>query len=575
MKFSQLFLPTLRETPSEAEIISHQLMLRAGLIRKSSAGVYTYLPLAHRVIKKLTRIVEEEMDRAGGQELMLPIVQPSEIWKETGRWDVYGDEMFRLKDRHGREFCLGPTHEEIITTLVRNEVRSYRDLPLRLYQIQNKYRDEIRPRFGVMRGREFIMKDLYSFDRDEAGLNTSYDAMYEAYCRIFARCGLKYRPVEADSGAIGGNASHEFMVLAEAGEAVILYCDTCSYAANIEKASSIPQESSYEAASDGIRKIETPGKTTIDDLVDFFKIFPDQMIKTLFLQTPDKLYAVLICGDDDVNEVKLGNLLNQPFHWATPEEVAVVAPLPIGYVGPVNLPAEITVIADQRVMKMSTVVCGANDKGYHLTGVRPGQDFTVSEVADLRSARAGDGCPHCHGHLEEVRGIEVGHIFKLGTKYSKSLQAVFLDESGTETPIIMGCYGIGVTRTVAAAIEQYHDADGIIWPMPIAPYQVIVVPVNKEQMPEAEKLYQELLNAGVEVLLDDRDERPGVKFKDADLIGIPLRITLGPKSLAVGEAEVRVRATGENLRWPMTDVVTQVKTFIQEAFLRIHEEWNA
>lgn len=572
MKLSHLFLPTLRETPSEAEIISHQLMLRAGLIRKSSAGIYTYLPLAHRVIKKVIRIIEEEMDRGGGQELMLPIVQPSEIWKETGRWDVYGDEMFRLRDRHGREFCLGPTHEEIITTLVRNEVRSYRDLPLRLYQIQNKYRDEIRPRFGIMRGREFIMKDLYSFDRDEEGLKASYDAMYEAYCRIFTRCGLKFRPVEADSGAIGGDASHEFMVLAEAGEAVILYCDQCSYAANIEKASSIPLDCDESEELSTMKRVETPGKTSIDAVGDYLKINPDRIVKTLFVQTAEQLLAVLVRGDDDINEIKLGNIINSKFHWATPEEVAMVAPLPIGYVGPINLPKEIRIIADQRVMKMKTAVCGANEEGFHLTGVRPGQDFTVHEVVDLRSARSGDGCPHCAGRLQEVRGIEVGHIFKLGTKYSKSLQAVYLDESGTEKTIVMGCYGIGVTRTVAAAIEQYNDDNGIIWPVPIAPYHVIVVPVNKEQLPVAEELYSQLRNAGIEVVLDDRDERPGVKFKDADLIGIPLRITLGPKSLANSEAEVRIRATGEDLRWSMDDVVSRTQEFIRNAFLRIEEE---
>lgn len=572
MKLSQLFLPTLRETPSEAEIASHQLMLRAGMIRKSSAGVYTYLPLAFRVIEKIRRIVQEEMDRAGGQEVLLPIIQPSEIWRETGRWDVYGDEMFRLNDRHGREFCLGPTHEEIITTLVRNEVRSYRDLPLRLYQIQNKYRDEIRPRFGVMRGREFIMKDLYSFDRDEEGLQASYDAMYEAYSRIFARCGLSFRAVEADSGAIGGNASHEFMVLAESGEAVILYCDTCNYAANEEKATSVPGPVSEGNAHSVLTKSETPGKTTVDDVAAFLNISSTLLIKTLFAQTDNGLCAVLVRGDDEVNEIKLGNLLDCKFHWATPEEVALVEPLPIGYVGPVGLNKQIRVLADQQVMAMTEAVCGANEAGFHLVGVCPDRDFTPETVADLRTAKAGEGCPRCAGKLAQIRGVEVGHIFKLGTKYSKSLQATFLDEAGKEQLMIMGCYGIGVTRTIAAAIEQYHDANGICWPVPIAPFQVEIVTVSKEQLPVAEEMYQNLRGVGLDVLLDDRDERPGVKFKDADLIGIPLRITLGPKGLAVGEAEVRFRLTGEDQRWPLNEVVTRVQSYIQQDLKRIDEE---
>jgi prolyl-tRNA synthetase len=571
MKFSQYFLPTLRELPSEAEIISHQLMLRAGMIRKSSAGIYTYLPLAHRVIKKVIRIIEEEMERAGGQELMLPIVQPSEIWRETGRWDVYGDEMFKLKDRHGREFCLGPTHEEVITTLVKNEVRSYRDLPLRLYQIQNKYRDEIRPRFGVMRGREFIMKDLYSFDRDAAGLKSSYDAMYEAYVRIFTRCGLEFRAVEADSGAIGGDVSHEFMVLAEAGEATILYCDSCSYAANTEKATSKTSDESYSKQA-GIEKIATPGQTSIEQVSSFLGIPPDALIKTIFVKTPDVMYAVLVRGDDEINEIKLGNVLNTKFNWASSEEVAEIAPLPIGYVGPVKLDHRIRILADQRVMTLKTAVCGANETGFHLTGVEPGKDFIPFAIHDLRTAKAGEGCPHCSGKLCQIRGVEVGHIFKLGSKYSKSLNAVVLDEKGTEQTIVMGCYGIGVTRTVAAAIEQHHDKDGIIWPMPIAPFHVEIVSVSQDQLTEAEKLYKELMDAGIEVLFDDRNERPGVKFKDADLTGIPLRLTLGPKSLAAGEVEVRIRSTGEDLRWLLGEVVTKVQKFIHDEFRRINEE---
>ncbi|HEX2952959.1 MAG TPA: proline--tRNA ligase [Bacillota bacterium] len=572
MKLSRLFLPTLRETPAEAEIVSHQLMLRAGLIRKSSAGVYTYLPLAQRVIEKVRRIIQEEMNRAGGQEVLLPIMQPAEIWKETGRWDVYGDEMFRLHDRHGREFCLGPTHEELITTLVRNEVRSYRDLPLRLYQIQNKYRDEIRPRFGVMRGREFIMKDLYSFDRNEEGLQESYAAMHEAYCRIFTRCGLKYRAVEADSGAIGGNASHEFMVLADSGEAVILFCDTCEYAANEEKATSIPDSLPTVGEDNGITKIATPGQTSIEEVAAFLNVPASSLIKTLFAQTENGLCAVLTCGDDQVNEIKLGNLLDSKFHWATPEEVAEIAPLPIGYVGPVHLDSKIRIIADQRVMAMAVGICGANEAGYHLTGVKPGKDFIPETVADLRTAKTGEGCPRCSGKLQSTRGVEVGHIFKLGTKYSKSLHATFLDEEGKEQTMIMGCYGIGVTRTIAAAIEQYHDQDGICWPVPIAPFHVELVTVNKDQLPLAETLYEQLTAAGLEVLLDDRDERPGVKFKDADLIGIPLRITLGPKGLANQEAEVRIRLTREDQRWPLDQVVDRAKLYVADSLKQIDRE---
>ncbi|HHZ19060.1 MAG TPA: proline--tRNA ligase [Firmicutes bacterium] len=575
MKLSQYFIPTLRETPAEAEIASHQLMLRAGIIRKSSAGVYTYLPLGYRVVKKVIKIIEEEMDRAGGQELMLPIIQPSEIWKETGRWDVYGEEMFRLKDRHGREFCLGPTHEEIITTLVRNEVRSYRDLPLRLYQIQNKYRDEIRPRFGVMRGREFIMKDLYSFDKDEAGLQKSYAAMYEAYCRIFTRCGLKFRPVEADSGAIGGDASHEFMVLAQSGEALILYCDTCDYAANAEKATSVLNDKETIGEDSAMKRVQTPGKKTIEEVAVFLDVPAHRLIKTLFVQTSQGLVAVLVRGDDEVNETKLGHVLDCPWHWATPEEVAEVAPLPIGFVGPVGLDARIRVLADRRVMTMTSAVCGANEADYHLIGVRPGKDFVPSAVHDLRTAKAGEGCPRCQGKLQDTRGIEVGHIFKLGTKYSSALHATYLDEAGKEQTIIMGCYGIGVTRTVAAAIEQLHDDDGIIWPVPIAPFHVEIIAISKDQLPAAEELYRALTKAGIEVLLDDRDERPGVKFKDADLMGIPLRLTVGPKGLATGEVEVRVRATREDLRWPIAETVERVQAYLAGELQRIEKELDA
>ncbi|HEY8392493.1 MAG TPA: proline--tRNA ligase [Capillibacterium sp.] len=572
MRYSQYYIPTLREIPAEAELASHKLMLRAGMIRKSAAGIYSFLPLAQRVLKKIIRIVEEEMDRAGGMQVLLPIVQPAEIWKESGRWDVYGEEMFRLKDRHQREFCLGPTHEEMITTLIKNEVRSYRELPLRIYQIQNKYRDEIRPRFGVMRAREFIMKDLYSFDRDEEGLNRSYQAMYEAYTRIFTRCGLTFRAVEADSGAIGGDVSHEFMVLAPSGEAVILYCEACHYAANNEKASAaLPPVNGEEELP--VEKVATPGQGTVTEVTAFLGVTADRLIKTLFYQTDEEFIAVLVRGDDELNEIKLGNMINKPYRLAAPEELAARLDLPVGYVGPVGLREKgVKVWADLRIKGMKNAVCGANQKDYHLRNVNPGRDFTVDAYADLRLAKAGDSCPHCGQPLAETRGVEVGHIFKLGTKYSKALQATFRDVDGEEKPFIMGCYGIGITRIVAAAIEQNNDQDGIKWPLPIAPFQVTILALGQEQQPVAEEIYQELTAAGVEVLYDDRDERPGVKFKDADLIGIPLRLTVGPKSLAQGEVEVKIRRTGEEQRWPRGEVTSRVLAFIKEENDRIYAQ---
>ncbi|MGE5583011.1 MAG: proline--tRNA ligase [Bacillota bacterium] len=566
MRQSILFAPTLREVPAEAEVVSHQLMLRAGMIRKSAAGMYTYLPLAQRVLAKISKIVREEMDREGGQELALPIVQPAEIWKQTGRWEVYGDEMFRLQDRHHREFCLGPTHEEIITTVVKNDVRSYRDLPLRLYQIQNKYRDEIRPRFGLMRGREFIMKDLYSFDLDEAGLEESYQAMYRAYTRVFTRCGLKFRPVEADSGAIGGNASQEFMVLAETGEALILYCDTCNYAANVEKAISKVEVARQSGSAKPIGKVATPDRKTIEEVCDFLKVKPENTVKTLFYGTGDSYVAVLVRGNDQVNEIKLLNYLNcKKLYLAPPEEIQEVFGLPIGFVGPVGLDGRMQIIADNLVREMSGIVVGANEKGFHYLNVEPARDFKNVSYTDLRTAIAGESCPRCNGHLKEVRGIEAGQIFKLGTKYSKALDAIYLDEKGQARPIVMGCYGIGVSRTMAAAIEQNYDSNGIKWPMAIAPFQIHIITVNPEQLPVAEELYQKLTAAGVEVLLDDRDERPGVKFKDADLIGIPVRLTVGPKGLAQNEIEVKYRQTGADERWPLEKVLENALAFISKS----------
>ncbi|MDT3699397.1 MAG: proline--tRNA ligase [Thermincola sp.] len=545
MRVSGLLAPTLREVPAEAEVISHILMLRAGLIRKGASGVYTFMPLGYRVIKKVSQIVREEMDMKGGQELMLPIIQPAELWIESGRWDVYGDELFRLKDRHGREFALGPTHEEIITDLVRGEVRSYKQLPLLLYQIQNKYRDERRPRFGLMRGREFIMKDLYSFDKDQTGLDESYRKMYEAYSRIFTRCGLKFRPVEADPGAIGGSGgTHEFMVMADSGEAAIVYCDSCDYAANVEKAEAvITGEPSSETAL-APQEVATPGARTIEEVAAFLHMDPEKFIKTLIYQTEDKPVAVLVRGDREINEIKLQNLLGC-LHLALAEDRTVVelTGAATGYAGPVNL-KNIRMIVDKEVAVMKNAVAGANKTDHHTLNVNPGRDFALDETADIRMVHAGEPCPRCGGTLREARGIEVGQVFKLGTKYSQALGAKFLDENGKEQLMIMGCYGIGVSRTVAAAIEQNHDNDGIVWPMPIAPYHALVVPVStkdEKQMEMAEALYHSLINMGVEAAIDDRNERPGVKFKDADLIGYPLRIVIGGKTVDEGTVEIKHR----------------------------------
>lgn len=549
MRVSQLLIPTLRETPAEAEVISHQLMVRAGFIRKAAAGVYTFLPLAWRVVKKIEQIVREEMDRQGGQEIMMPIIQPAELWQESGRWDVYGPELFRLKDRHGRDFCLGPTHEEIITDLVRGEVSSYKQLPLLLYQIQNKYRDERRPRFGLMRGREFIMKDLYSFDRDEQCLDVSYNKMYAAYTNIFSRCGLVFRPVEADSGAIGGNDTHEFMVLAESGEATVVYCpaEPCGYAANSERAVSPPDLPAGREEPAPVQEVSTPGSRTVEQVTASLKVGPDRIIKTILYETEKGMAAALVRGDREVNEIKLQKALDVlRLEIAGPEAVTKVTGAPVGFAGPVSLKG-ITVVVDTEVEAISNAVCGANKNDTHLINVNPGRDFLWHKCTDIRLVRQGFPCPNCGTPMEEARGIEVGQVFKLGTKYSKVLNAVYLDEKGISHPIVMGCYGIGVTRTMAAAIEQNYDQNGIIWPLAITPFHVIVIPVsNKDelQMETAERIYRTLSEAGVEVLIDDRNERPGVKFKDADLVGYPLRITVGSKTLAEGKVELRHRRSG-------------------------------
>ena len=560
MKMTNLYAPTLREVPAEAEVPSHQLMLRAGMIRKAAGGVYSYLPLAWRTLRKIEQIVREEMDAKGGQEIAMPIVQPAEIWQQTGRWDVYGDEMFRLKDRHQRDFCLGPTHEEMVTTLVKQDVRSYRQLPLLVYQIQNKYRDEIRPRFGLMRGREFIMKDLYSFDRDTAGLEISYKKMYDAYSQIFSRCGLEFRPVEADPGAIGGSGTHEFMVIADSGEAAIAYCDGCDFAANVEKAELLPLTSVAEAEKP-LETVATPGKKTINDVAGYLSLSADRLIKSLAFITEKGPVLALIRGDHEVNEIKLANLLNVlQLEMAGEKEIQSLFHSEPGYIGPVGL-TTVTIVADASVMNLHNAVCGANEADRHFINVLPCRDIKPTHIADIRLIREGDPCPRCSSPVKTARGIEVGQVFKLHTKYSQALDATYLDENGQEQLMVMGCYGVGVSRTMAAAIEQHHDADGIIWPASIAPYQVVIVPINTKDEPQmtmAEQIYRELSAVGVEVVLDDREERSGVKFKDADLIGYPLRITVGPKALKENCVELKVRRTKESLLLPLDGYVDGV-----------------
>lgn len=562
MRMRQGYAPTLREVPAEAEVVSHQLSLRAGLIRRSAAGIYTYLPLGFRVLQKIIRIIREELDRVGCQELMLPIVQPAELWQQSGRWEAYGDEMFRVKDRHGRLFSLGPTHEEIITHLVKADVKSYRQLPLTLYQIQNKYRDEIRPRFGVIRGREFIMKDAYSFDRDEASLDITYKKMYQAYERIFARCGLKTRAVEADTGAIGGSSSHEFMVLADVGEAVIVYCDACDFAANVEKAAAVPTPWP-ESRSQELRQVQTPGVRTIDELTAFLSVEPQRMIKTLLYMADDRPVAALVRGDRDVNEVKLARVLGvDEVRLADESTIEALTGAPVGFAGPIGLPEHVHTVADLEIQGAVDAVTGANQADAHFVHVDWGRDFSAHEVADIRTVTAGDQCPKCGERLQQATGIEVGQVFKLGTKYSSVFQAHFLDEDGKEKPYVMGCYGIGVSRTMAAIIEQHHDEHGICWPPSVAPYHAVIIPIrlqDEEQSRVAERLYEQLWASGIETVLDDREERPGVKFNDADLIGYPVRVTIGPKSLAEGCVELKWRRTGETETIGIEHVVQHVR----------------
>ena len=566
MRVSKMFAPTLREVPAEAEVVSHQLLLRAGFMRKSTNGMYSYLPLAWRVLKKIENIVREEMDNAGAQEIMMPIMQPAEIWQESGRWGAYGAEMIRLKDRHNREYCLGPTHEEMVTTLIKGDVRSYRQLPMNVYQIQDKFRDERRPRFGLMRSRDFIMKDAYSFDRDEAGLDVSYKSMYDAYTNVFNRCGLTFRPVEADSGAIGGSGSHEFMVIAESGEAEIVYCTECDYAANVEKAEMHVIKAADEAALERA-EVETPNCKSIADVCAFLNMPVEKSVKAVAYKSEKGLILCFVRGDHEVNEVKVINTCNVLEVEMADENLLVENGTCGGYMGPVGIdPEKVMVVVDHSVMQMHNFCCGANKEGYHMVNVNPGRDFTPTFVADIRLIQEGDPCPHCGGKVAKARGIEVGQVFKLFTKYSAAMNCTFLDENGKENPMVMGCYGIGVSRTMAACIEQNNDKDGMIWPVAIAPYEVLVVPVNTKDeasTAKAEEIYEVLKKAGIEAVIDDRNERPGVKFKDADLIGYPLRVVVGPKTLAEGNIEVKARRTGEVAMLPVDgDYVAAIKEML-------------
>jgi prolyl-tRNA synthetase len=537
-----MLISTLREVPAEAEIDSHKLMLRAGMIRKMAAGVYNYMPLGLRVLKKIEDIVREEMNIAGAQEFLASAIVPAELWQESGRWDAYGAEMFRLKDRGERDFCLGPTHEEVFTDIARNEIKSYKQLPLNLYQIQTKYRDERRPRFGVMRSREFVMKDAYSFDKDQEGLDLVYDKMHDAYVKIFNRCGLDAKCVAADSGAIGGSNSAEFMVKSEVGEDDVVFCTKCDYAANIEKASS-PAETEERQEFKELNKIETPNIKTIEELVEFFNTDKKKFAKTILFNADGKIVAVMARGDREINEVKVSNAIGEVTNLdlANGEEVKNATGAEVGFAGPIGIKVDMLLV-DEEVANMYNFIVGANETGYHYDNVNYGRDFE-GVIGDFRNVIEGEQCPVCGGKVTIARGTEVGHIFKLGTKYSEAMKANFIDEGGKEKPFIMGCYGIGVTRTMASIIEQHHDENGIVWPLSVAPYHISVIPVNvkdDEQIKIANELYEKLTIMGVEVLLDDRNERAGVKFKDSELMGIPMRVTVG-KKISDGEVEFKLR----------------------------------
>lgn len=567
MRWSQWYIPTLKEAPGDAEVISHKLLIRAGMIRKLTSGIYTWLPLGMRTLNKAANIVREEMNRAGAQEILMPTVQPADLWRESGRWEHYGKELLRFKDRHERDYCLGPTHEEVVTDLIRGEVRSYRQLPMNLYQIQTKFRDEIRPRFGLMRGREFLMKDAYSFDRDDAGADKSYAAMFEAYKRIFSRMALRFRPVEADSGAIGGNFSHEFMVLAETGEDTIAYCTGCEWSANIERAATLPPAAGQETTTCALHEeVHTPNQHTIEEICAFLSVPATRVIKTLLYAVDGQPVAALVRGDRELNEIKLKNLLNaDTVELATPEQVQLWTQAPVGFAGPVGLGA-VRIVADHELMAGTDWIVGANKADTHLLHVDLKRDVAEYVYADIRVITENDVCPRCGSPVQLAKGIEVGHVFKLGVKYSQAMNAIFLDENGREQVMIMGCYGIGVSRVVAACIEQNNDGDGIVFPPPLAPFDLHLInldPKNAEVAAKAEALYTFLIAEGLEVLYDDREERPGIKFKDADLLGLPMQLVVGGKGLAKGLFETKNRKTGEKGALPV------------EGFPEAFREWRS
>jgi prolyl-tRNA synthetase len=565
MLFSKMFIPTVKEDPKEAEVISHKLMLRAGFIRKLSSGIYTWLPLGLKSLRKVERIIREEMNKKGAQEILMPLVQPKELWVESTRWEKYGKELLRFIDRNSRELCLAPTHEEVVTDLVRREVKSYKELPLTLYQIQTKFRDEIRPRFGVMRGREFTMKDAYSFDVEEAGAEKSYRDMYDAYMNIFRRCGFRFGVVEADSGQIGGSFSHEFMVLADTGEDTIISCDACDYAANLERAEVGIVEKSTGKGKGRFKRVPTPGAKKIDEVAAFLHITAGRLLKTMIYSSDKGIIGVLVRGDREINETKLKNLLNLDYVELAGESVIEeTTGGPLGFSGPLGL--DIPLYADRDVKFMEDFVVGGNERDVHIVDVNT-DDFTIKGFHDVKVAVPGDKCPRCSGSLTSTRGIEVGHIFKLGLKYSKAMNATYLDKEGNEQFMVMGCYGIGVGRTVAAAIEQGNDENGMILPAAIAPFEVNVLPINvshMETMDLARAVYKELLDRGIDVLLDDRDERPGVKFKDCDLIGIPLRVTIGERNLKEGLVEIKLRSEKESQKIPKENIIEKVVEYVQK-----------
>lgn len=567
MLASRLYSPTLRELPADAVVVSHQYMLKAGMMRKVGNGIYSFLPLAWRSIQKVEKIIREEINKTGAQEIMMPIVQPAELWQKTGRWDVFGPEMFKLKDRNEREYCLGPTHEELVTSLIQMDTTSYKQLPVSVYQIQNKYRDEKRPRFGLMRSREFIMKDGYTFDADEEGLDKQYKLMYDAYSRIFTRCGLTFRPVIADSGAIGGSGSHEFEVLADSGEADIVYCENCDFAANIEAVDPLTIKSDIH--NDKEKEIvETPGQHTIEMVCDFLHAPVKQSVKAVVYNVDGLVVLAMVRGDHEVNETKIQHIYNAiNVDMASDEDLKKVG-LTAGYISPIGLKRtkEFDILVDPTVMEMQDACCGANEKDKHYIHVNPARDFKDVRVETIRQIEEGDACPHCGGKIVRCRGIEVGQVFKLGTKYSEALHATFLDNQGKSHPFVMGCYGIGVTRTVAASIEQNHDADGIIWPVAIAPYEVVIVPANnksEEVMEAAKKLYDSMEDSRDEVVLDDRNERAGIKFKDADLIGYSVRVTIGKKWQQTGSVEIKIRRSGEVVEVPLEEAKDKVLEILQ------------